>query len=114
MSETPNPQFSFAPDPAPEPRARDRRVGSKLLLAMILIALPAAAGLYMYLYEPEHVRNVLGNTPLAPAATVTQTYKWRGADGGWNLTSEPPAPGVDYEVVTVRSDTNVLPALGTD
>ncbi len=66
------------------------------------------------MYDPELLRQVLGNTPLAPPATVTQTYKWRGADGGWNITSDPPPQGVEYEVVTVRSDTNVLPAVETD
>ena len=41
--------------------------------------------------------------------TTTRAYKWRDADGGWQITDTPPSGDTPYETIEVRSDTNVLP-----
>jgi hypothetical protein len=37
-------------------------------------------------------------------------YKWKDADGRWNITDRPP-PDRPYEKVVVDPDTNVIPSL---
>lgn len=45
---------------------------------------------------------------------VRQSYKWRGAEGEWVYSTEPPPPGVDYQVVETDPTANVLPALAPE
>ncbi len=79
-------------------------------LVYILLVLAVAGGLlYYYRHQvfpalPEPVRATL------PDPAVTTAYKWRDASGTWQLTDTPPPPGVPYETVRVRRDTNVIPA----
>ena len=78
---------------------------------MGVVLLLAAGGAYVYFYEPDSVRKVLGNTPFAPA--VARAYKWQGKDGGWHITSSPPPEGIAFEIMTVRTDANIVPATPT-
>lgn len=38
-------------------------------------------------------------------------YRWLGADGSTQFSSEPPAEGISYEVVEVNPDANLIQAL---
>ncbi len=46
---------------------------------------------------------------LAPRAENPTLYKWKDAQGHWNVTDQPPA-GRSYETIQVDPNTNVLPA----
>ena len=100
-------QFEFA-DSTP---VRRWRFPWKWLL--ILIVLAAVAG-YVYVFEQPRIEQALTGTPLERPPTVTQAYKWRDAEGNWNITDKPPASGVEYDTMHYRSDANVLPALPVD
>jgi hypothetical protein len=76
---------------------------------LLLIALVAAAAYAVHLHDPGALRRWLSGTPLAPAPSVTQVYKWRDVSGGWHITDAPPAAGIAYERIEYRGDVNVLP-----
>jgi hypothetical protein len=40
---------------------------------------------------------------------TTHVYKWRNADGEWQITDHLPPDGVEYERLDYREDVNVLP-----
>lgn len=80
----------------------------KLILALCVVAVAGAA--YLYVIDPQLGRQLLGGTPLAPPATVTTAYKWRDAQGNWQLTDNPPPAGTDYKTLKTRSDDNIVPA----
>jgi hypothetical protein len=54
-------------------------------------------------------------SPEATAASVSapgpQLYRWRDSQGVLQVSDKPPASG-DYEVVTLRTDQNVVPMSG--
>ena len=82
-------------------------------MAAVILTLLVAAGIYVYFDQPGYVRDVLEKTPFALPATITHAYKWQGADGTWHITDDPPPDGIVYEKMTVRSDTNIVPATPT-
>ena len=41
---------------------------------------------------------------------VTTIYKWRDAQGNWQITDRPPPEGAPYEILKYRSDANILPS----
>ena len=83
----------------------------KALKAILLIlVLLAAAGAYLYM-NPEKWNKWVKGTPLAPAPSVTQMYKWRDTSGQWQISDRPPEAGVKYEVLKFRSDENIVPSL---
>lgn len=57
---------------------------------------------------PDPVRAYLPTSAVAPAHNPV-LYKWKDAQGRWNVTDTPPV-GREYESVRVDPDTNVLPA----
>jgi hypothetical protein len=77
---------------------------------LFVLVILAAAGAYLYMHPATWNKWVKG-TPLAPAPAVTQMYKWRDANGQWQISDRPPDAGVKYEVMKYRSDTNVVPSL---
>lgn len=85
---------------------------------IVIIVLLAAAAAYVYLH-PEDVRNMLQGTPMEPLVRgtplappeETTLYKWRDANGQWQVSDKPPAGGIKYETLHYRSDVNVMPAL---
>ena len=81
----------------------------KLLLALCVVAGAGAA--YLHVFDPQLGRELLRGTALAPPATVTRAYKWRDANGNWQLTQDAPPEGTRYEVLTTRSGDNILPAV---
>ena len=89
----------------------------KILVLVILLL--AAAGGYLYLHpevmEPllraTPLEPLLRGTPLEPPPAETTLYKWRDANGQWQVSDDPPGGGVKYEILHYRSDVNVIPAL---
>lgn len=83
----------------------------KVLKAIFwVLVILAIAGAYLYL-NPEKWKKWVKGTPLEPAPTVTQMYKWKDADGQWQISDRPPDAGIQYEVLKYSSDTNVMPSL---
>ena len=66
-----------------------------------------ASGLYVY--RPAPLVKLLKGTPLELAAPLTRAYKWRDAEGNWQIGERPPADGTPYETIEVSGDMNVLP-----
>ena len=53
-------------------------------------------------------------TKSKPASNDDQSalvYKWRDSDGRMHYTSDPPPQGVQSEMLSIRPDTNVVPAV---
>lgn len=82
-----------------------------LKLVIVLLVLAGAGMGYLHLVNPELGRELLGDTPMAPAASVITAYKWRDAQGNWQLTDRPPPDGTPYETVEADSSANIMPSL---
>ncbi len=80
----------------------------KTILFVLVILVVAGAYLYM---NPEIWSKWVKGTPLEPAPAVTQMYKWRDANGQWQISDRPPGAGIKYEALQFRSDENVVPSL---
>ena len=78
---------------------------------IILVVLLAGTAGYLWFVDPKLGRELLGDTPIAPPSTVTTAYKWRDAQGNWQLTDEPPPEGTPYETIQADPGANVLPSL---
>ncbi|MCP5151646.1 MAG: hypothetical protein H6983_05285 [Ectothiorhodospiraceae bacterium] len=97
---------------------RRRRRRWPLVLVVVLLSACAALGV-LWLYAPATVAPVLremapvlrevGITP--PGAPVTRLYKWRGANGSWQVTDTPPPDGTPHEVLEYRGDVNIVPSV---
>ena len=42
---------------------------------------------------------------------ATRVYKWRDADGVWQITDEPPPEGTKFEKLEYVNDANVVPSV---
>jgi Domain of unknown function (DUF4124) len=80
---------------------------------LLLIVLLLVAGLVLYL-RPEYrdrmqsLSSDLGLSRITPKKTA-HLFKWRDANGNWQITDQRPQEGVDYEKLEYREDVNVLP-----
>ena len=74
----------------------------------LLILLLLAAGVYLYLNPALKSQLLNSASDLGKPATV-DAYKWRNAQGEWQITDTPPPEGVQYEHLEHRADENVLP-----
>ena len=82
--------------------------GVSLKAVLLLLALLAGAGWYLWTH-PEHLPDQIRRE--LPAETVIKPlYKWRDANGQWNITDQPPASG-EYETIRVHPETNVVPTI---
>jgi hypothetical protein len=78
------------------------------LLAVLLLLL-AGAGAYLYFF-PETLTYLEESLPETEFSKKTdRIYKWRNAQGEWQLTDTPPPAGTEYELTDYREDLNVLP-----
>jgi hypothetical protein len=77
-------------------------------LILILLAMGVAAGVYLYTH-PEDWKRVRRELPFVGSDDVTRAYKWRDAQGRWQVTDEPPAGAQVFEVLEFSDDVNVLP-----
>ena len=80
------------------------------VLVILIVVLAGGAG-YLWFVDPQLGRELLGNTPIAPPSAVTTAYKWRDAQGNWQLTDQPPPEGTPYETIQADPSANVLPSL---
>ena len=80
---------------------------SLLLLLLILVG-----GLAAYAWFNPDFRKELDTLSdqvvEMPARTAT-VYKWQDSAGQWHITDTPPPAGTPHEIMTYRSDENVLP-----
>ncbi len=78
-----------------------------LLIALVL------AGLIVYL-NPDYKARLqelvsdAGST-LSPAGKTIRLYKWRDAEGRWQISDQLPPADIDYETLDYHKDVNVLP-----
>jgi hypothetical protein len=76
---------------------------------LVLLVLLAGAGIYLYL-NPESATHLKKHLPQTEFGQKTdRIYKWRNAEGEWQLTDTPPPDGIEYERTDYREDLNVLP-----
>jgi hypothetical protein len=79
--------------------------------ALVLIALLAAVAAVLWRFFPEAVWPLVEHTPLKKhLSTSRPVYQWRDAEGAWQVTDEPPADGIPYEVRQYHLDANILPS----
>lgn len=93
-------------------RAQHPAVKTLKVLAVILLIAGIAGG-YLYLH-PDIWKQWVRGTPLEPPPSVTRVYKWKDANGQWQVSDHPPAAGTHYEVQQYRSNENVVPSLPTE
>ena len=96
------------------PTLLSTHVGSRRWIwvcALLVVALGAGAA-YLYYFERDVAEQLLSKTPikLKTKPTVTEVYKWRDAQGNWQITDRPPND-FKYEVKEYRSDDNIVPAI---
>ncbi|MCS3903105.1 hypothetical protein J2T55_001122 [Methylohalomonas lacus] len=80
----------------------------KWFIGLLLITAALVAWLYV---DRDARQRWLAGTPLAPAETTV--YKWRDADGEWQISDKPPAAGIDYERLQYHHDSNAMPLAPT-
>ena len=85
-----------------------RRMGSVRNFVLILLAMGVAAAVYLYTH-PEDWKRVRRELPIIGSDDVTRAYKWRDAQGRWQVTDQPPTGGLAFEVLEFSDDVNVLP-----
>jgi hypothetical protein len=82
-------------------------------LLLLLLILTLVAGLAAYL-NPEYrtgirdLSSAIGLSDIVPKKT-TRLFRWRDAQGNWQITDRRPPEGTDYELLKYREDVNVLP-----
>jgi len=82
------------------------------LIILLLFALTGAGG-YLYL-NPDVWQPWVKGTPLEPAPSKTQLYKWQDENGQWQITDRPPEGSTSYEILEYRRDTNIVPSIPVD
>lgn len=91
------------------------RRGRGWVLALLLIVVLLGAGAaYLWYFDRERANRWLEKAPAIPGMSVTTAYKWRDANGNWQITDQPPPEGIPYETIRVRSDVNIMPSLKED
>ena len=74
----------------------------------LLIFLLCAAGITVYL-NPALKSQLLDNVPELGTNATVRAYKWRNAQGEWQITDNLPPAGIKYETLEHHRDENVLP-----
>ena len=80
---------------------------------ILLIIVLSGAGAYLYL-NPDVWQKWVKGTPLEPASTTTQLYKWQDEHGQWQISDQPPTGETSYENLEYSSDTNIVPSISLD
>lgn len=82
-----------------------------LILALVAVA---AGGYYVY-RNPTLVSPYVEGTPLESTVRetlgTTRVYKWRDANGVWQISDEPPPEGTEFEKLEYVNDANVVPSV---
>jgi len=80
---------------------------------LVLLIVLSGAGAYLY-FNPDVWQPWVKGTPLQPAPTKTQVYKWQDENGQWQITDRPPGGKIPYEILEYSSDANIVPAIPLD
>ena len=80
----------------------------RVLGSIILLTALGGVGTYFYLY-PESLPEWATRTTVGRDLQTTTVYKWRDANGAWQVSDQPPPAGIDYQVEKYTRDTNILP-----
>lgn len=91
-----------------------RRSRGWLLLLLLIVVLLGAGAAYLWYFDRDRAHRWLEKAPGLPGFSVTTAYKWRDAKGNWQITDNPPAEGIPYETIRVRSDVNIVPSVKED
>jgi len=83
-------------------------------ILVVVLAIGAAAGVYLYYFNPELGAELTRGTPLEREPPSSHVYKWRDADGEWHVSDEPPPEGTPYQRLEYGSDVNIMPPLEDD
>ncbi len=76
----------------------------------LLLAVLTGVALYVYL-DPSLNRQASQQIDEVLGSDQSRTlYRWRDAEGQWQLSDTPPKADIPYETVQYHQDTNVVPA----
>ena len=89
------------------------RVVQALKFVFFILLVAAVIGGYLF-FHPEVWQEWVKGTPLEPPPKVTTTYKWRDANGQWQISDRPPQGDIPYETMNISSGTNIMPSLETE
>ena len=77
---------------------------------ILIVVVVLGLGAYAWL-NPEFADQVDGSLrDMNVKSKTTTVYKWRDANGNWQITDQPPADGIKYETLEYHRDANVMPA----
>ncbi len=89
---------------------RPRRARGWVLVLLLITLLLGAGAAYLWYFDRDRAHRWLEQAPTITGPSVTTAYKWRDANGNWQITDQPPSEGIPYETVKVRSDVNIMPS----
>lgn len=83
-------------------------------MAKLFIALLGIISVVIILYftVPEfqnYLQRETGHV-LPTSTSQTTVYRWQDAQGQWQVSDQPPKPGIPYETIEYPSDANIIPA----
>ena len=81
-----------------------------------MLAVVIAGGVAWYRYPAwwqRFVEPVVGSWQRLTGTGKVRVYRWYSRDGTVQLSTRPPGDGVDYEIIEVDPDANLLPGGGT-
>jgi hypothetical protein len=88
-------------------RIPDGKPMKKIMLLLLILIGAAAVYLWLNPQAMEDIRRMADDAGVAPRTSTV--YKWRDAQGNWQVSDTPPPAGVEYETMELRHDQNVLP-----
>lgn len=84
--------------------------GWVIFLLLVLLVL-GGGGAYLFYFDRDLGQKLLDKSPIKPPVSVTTAYKWKDAEGNWQITDHPPPGSTPYETLKIRSDANVIPSI---
>lgn len=79
-------------------------------LLLIVLAVLIGGAVYIYL-NPELRHQTQQEIDKLTGQDQTRTlYRWRDADGQWQITDFPPREGIPYETLRYDTEANVIPS----
>ncbi len=89
--------------------AQDRKRRRRLAALAVLTAI-GAADAFGYRHVEPRFTTFQPLAPLVnPSSKTTRVYRWKDANGNWQVADRHPGEDVVYEVLEYRNDVNVLP-----
>ena len=103
--------FDFGSGHPATVQSAGRGIPGWVVFALVVLLCLGGGAAYLYYFDRDLGRKLLDKTPLKPPVSVTTAYKWKDAEGNWQITDRPPPGGTPYETLNMRSDANVVPSL---